>query len=119
MRIFGREPAVIAGVIESAILLAVAVGIFDWDTEQIGAIMAVVTIILGIIVAYLTQDTLLGLLTGLIKAGAALFLAFGLEFRPEVVATLTALVVAVAALFQRTQTSPMAQPTLANKDGYA
>jgi uncharacterized membrane protein YdbT with pleckstrin-like domain len=106
MRIFGREPAVLAGVIEAAIMVAVAVGIVHWDAEQIGSIMAVVTIVFGIIVAYLTHDVLLGLFTGLIKAGGALLIAFGLSVNPDVTATLTALVVALAALFQRTQTSP-------------
>jgi hypothetical protein len=105
-QLLGREPAVIVGVIEAAIMVAVAVGILKWNTDQIGAIMAVVVIVLGLITAFLTHDTLLGLLVGLVKAGGVLLAAFGLNLSPDVTATLIALIVALAALFQRTQTSP-------------
>lgn len=105
-QIFGREPAVFVGVIEAAIAVAIAVGILDWDTDQIGAVMAVVVVIGGIVTAFLTHDTLLGGLIGLVKAGAVLLAAFGLNLSPDVTATLIAFLVAIAALFQRTQTSP-------------
>lgn len=47
-QIWGREPAMVIALVESLLLLAMAFG-FDLTAEQMGAIMAPVAILLGLI----------------------------------------------------------------------
>lgn len=109
MKIFGREPAVIVGVLQAAIVL-LGNQLFDWNQDQILAVSAIVVIVGDGFVAWATHDTLLGVGVGLIKALAACAVVFGHGVPPDLVPQLIALATAVAAVYQRTQTFPVADP---------
>jgi len=109
MKIFGREPAVIVGVIQAAIVL-LGNQLFDWNQDQILAVSAIVIVLGDGFVAWATHDTLLGVGVGLVKALAACAAVFGHTIPADVVPQIIAFVTAVAGLFQRTQTFPVADP---------
>lgn len=116
MRIFGREPAVWVGFIEAALALLVALSILKWDAEQTALVVAVVATVFGIVTAYLTKDTMLGVLVGFTKATIALAVGFGLTLSPELTASILAFVTIAVGFFQRTQTSPAPMPSLAGEN---
>jgi Na+/H+ antiporter NhaC len=111
MKIFGREPAVIVGTIEAALVLLLSFGLFDLTQDTIGLIMAVVTAAFGLYLAYVTSETLLAGVLGLIKAVLALSAVYGFALSVEQTGALLAFVSVGFALFQRTQTSPLNTPT--------
>ena len=109
IKIFGREPAVWVGVIEAflAVLLSFGIGISD---TSYGPIMAVVVALGGFVTALGTKDTLLGALIGLIKAGLVLVAVYGVTITEQQQGALIAAVSVMFAFYQRTQTSPIANP---------
>lgn len=111
MKLFGREPAAWVGLIEAALALTVAAGLINITNEQTALVMAAVVAVFGVITAYLTKDTMLGVLVGLTKAVIALAIGFGFSLSPETTATIIAFVVAFVGFFQRTQTAPAEQPS--------
>lgn len=110
MKVFGREPAAWIGLIEAVIVLAVAVGL-GWSSEQTALVMAVVVSAFGIYTAWVTHDTMLGVVVGFTKAVLALLIGFGVALKPELTGALIGLVTVVVGFFQRTQTSPLEVPT--------
>lgn len=114
--IFGREPAAVVGLIEAFLAALFSFGLLDaigiTSTESLGLVMAVVIAITGTYVAYVTQDTLLGHVITALKALVALGTVYGLSLTSEQSGILIALVTAAFSLFQRTQTSPTAWPSL-------
>lgn len=110
MKILGREPAFLVGVIEAVIALAVAFGL-DLTTEQTALVMAVVVSVFGVYTAYVTHDTLLGVGVGLAKAVLALAIGFGLKLSPDQIGTLLAFITVVAGFSHRTQTAPADTPS--------
>lgn len=112
MKLFGREPAAWVGLIEAALVLTVALGWVSITSDQTALIMAVVVSAFGVLTAYLTQDTMLGVLVGLTKAVIALVIGFGLTLTPELTAAIIAFVTIAVSFFQRTQTSPADIPSL-------
>jgi uncharacterized membrane protein len=111
MKIFGREPAALIGVLEGILAFALTLNVFGLTADSIGAIMAVVVAAFGLYSAYVTRDTLLGVAIGLAKAVIALFAAYGLPLSPDKTGALIALITVVFGLFQRTQTDPLVTPT--------
>jgi len=109
IKIFGREPAVWVGVIEAflAVLLSFGIGITD---TSYGPIMAVVVALGGFVTALGTKDTLLGALIGLIKAGVVLVAVYGVTLSEQQQGSIIAAVSVLFAFYQRTQTSPIADP---------
>lgn len=115
-RIFGREPVVIANFIEGLLVCALA---FGWlnaiglgSDADIAIVMAVVSGGLGIYIAYVTKDTLLGAVTGFIKAAIPLFALYGYDLSQEQAAGILSAVALTFALWQRTQTGPSDKPSL-------
>ena len=111
MKVFGREPAAIVGLIEGALVLALSFGLFNLTQDTIGVIMAVVSAALGVYVAYVTRDTLLSAVIGFIKALVALTAVYGLPLTTEQTGALIAFVTVVFSLYNRSQTSPLSQPS--------
>lgn len=111
MKLFGREPAAWVGLIEASLALLVALSIVNITSEQTALIMAAVVAVFGVVTAYLTKDTMLGVLVGLTKAVIALAVGFGAHFSPELTASIIAFVVVIVGFFQRTQTSPADTPS--------
>lgn len=75
--------------------------------------MAIVVALFGVVTAYLTKDTMLGVLVGLTKAALAGFIGFGVQLSPELTASIIGFVVVLVGFFQRTQTSPADVPSFA------
>ena len=119
MKIFGREPAFWAGVIEALLALLLAWHQFDLTAENVAAIMAVVVAVFGVYTAWVTRDTMLGVLVGLSKAIIALLAAYKLELSVDQVASVIAFVTIVGGVIQRTQTAPLLNPTFKRVKPYA
>ncbi len=116
MKIFGREPAVLVGLIESALVLVLSFGLFNLTQDTVGAIMAVVTAAFGLYLAYVTKDTILGAAVGLLKAGLVLATFYGFSLSFEQSAALIAFVTVGLSLYQRTQTTPLETPSLSVRE---
>ena len=111
MKIFGREPAVIAGTVEAGLVLLLSFGLFNLTQDTIGLIMAVVTAALGLYVAYVTSETLLAAVLAFIKAALALSAVYGFSLSVEQTGALLAFVSVAFGFYQRTQTSPLVNPS--------
>ena len=111
-RIFGREPAALAGLIEAVLATLLAFNMLHLTGETVAAIMAVVTASIGVYVAAVTRDTLLGVVILLVKALIGLGAAYGFELGPDKTAAVIALTTVVLGFFQRTQTTPTAKASL-------
>lgn len=109
MKIFGREPAAWVGLIEAVVALLV-ITVLHWTNEQTGLVMAVVVAAAGLYTAWVTHDTLLGVVIGFTKAVLALLIGFGVELSPELTGALIGLVTVVLGLFNRQQTYPVSDP---------
>ncbi|HEY1179328.1 MAG TPA: hypothetical protein VGF17_24500 [Phytomonospora sp.] len=109
LRIFGREPAALLGIIEAVLAALVAFGL-GVTNESSGLIAAVISLAIGAYSAWATKDTLLGVLTGLAKAIVALVVYYGVTLTPEQVAAVVTLVPVFVGFWQRTQTTPVAAP---------
>jgi hypothetical protein len=107
--IFGRDPAVWVGLIQAALTLAAALWL-DWSNEQVGAVVLVVVLVGDGFVAWVTHDTMLGVVVGLVKALAGAALAFGYEVSAETLAAVVSFVTVGTSFFQRTQTFPSYDP---------
>lgn len=110
--IFGREPAAWIGLIEAALAFLVAV-LLHWSQTQVGLVMAVVVAGFSLYTAWVTNDTMLAVVVGLVKALLALFAGFGLTLlTPEQAGLLIALVTAGLGFWNRSQTFPVYSPPL-------
>lgn len=116
VKIFGREPIVISNAIEGILAALLAFGMLRGiginDAEDIAIVMAVVSSALGLYIAYVTKDTLLAAILGLVKASAVLIAAYGYELTAEQLAQLLGAITVVFALWGRTQTGPAKVPSL-------
>jgi hypothetical protein len=111
MKIFGREPAAIVGLIEAALVLSLSFGLFNLTQDTIGIIMAVVSAAFGVYLAYVTNETLLGAVVGLTKAVIALGAVYGLALTTEQTGAAIAFITLVMSFWQRTQVTPMDHPS--------
>lgn len=109
--IFGREPAAWIGLIEALVTLILVLWPGLVSATMIALIMAVITAGLGFYTAWVTKDTMLGVTIGLLKAILALAAGFGLHLTADQTGAVIALVTVVLGLFQRTQTSPIPDPS--------
>lgn len=100
--IFGREPALIASVIEGIVLLITAFGL-DLSAEQIASVNAVASLVLALYVAWGTVNEAAGVLLQLVKAGLVMLAGFGWNVGPERTAAIIGVVTAIVAAYQRTQ----------------
>lgn len=110
--IFGRQPAIWVGLIESALALGIAVGL-PLTPEQVAAVVAVVSAALGVYTAYVTTETLLAVVVGFAKAVLACAVGFGLNLSPELTGAIISFVTLVMSMFNFANTSPLAVPTFA------
>lgn len=111
MKIFGREPAFWIGVLEAVLALVLSWHKFGLTGENVGAIMAVVVAAFSVYTAWVTRDTMLGVLVGFVKALIALAAAFKFELSVDQVAAVIALTTIIAGGFNRTQTAVLKNPT--------
>src|SRR5687767_11887265 len=109
MKIFGREPAAFIGLISGALALLLSLNLFGLTNENVGLIMGAVTAAFGIYTAYVTKDTMLGVIVAFVNAIFALVAGYGFELSPDTTAAAIAIVTVMVGFFQRTQTSPLAK----------
>lgn len=115
MKIFGREPALIIGVIGSVITLLVAVNIPGLDAGAGAAATAFVT---ALIIAITTRPAAPALYTAVVSAGAALFAEYGLHATDAQVGAISGVILAGFALFGvRPQVSPSAEAQPEQRQG--
>lgn len=114
-KIFGREPAVLASLIEAGLALLVAFGVLAdlgiRGQQELALVMAVVSSALGLYVAWVTRATLLGVAVGFTKALIALAAVYGLTLTVEQTGALIAFLTLILGYFQRTQTEPDPAPS--------
>lgn len=114
MRIFGREPAALVGVLEGVLALLLSFGLFDLTQDRVGAIVAAVAALFGLLTAYLTKDTLLGVAVGLAKALLVLGATYGLHVSTEQNGAILAVITVLIGFWQRGQTSPAVVPSFSD-----
>lgn len=108
IKILGREPALIIGVIGAGV--AVLVGL-KLPGLSAGAGVAVVALLTAAITAATTRPVGPSLYVGVVVAGAALLAQYGIHLSDELVANLGGFIMAAFALFGvRPQVTPTASP---------
>lgn len=105
-RLFGVNPAALSGLIAAGISLAITFGL-PLSSDQEGLIMAAVTAVLGVYVAWVTTGTQLSLIVGAAKALIALGVGFGLPLTPDKTGALIAFLSLALGFFNHTQNSPV------------
>lgn len=111
VRIFGREPAFYVGVIEAALALILSWNVLGLTSNMVGGIMAVVVALSGVYVAYVTRDTMLGVLVGLAKAIIICMATFQITLTEPQITSVIAMVTILGGAFNRSQTAPAAFPS--------
>lgn len=99
MKIFGREPVYILAFISIALKLSAAYGL-DVSAEEQGAIMAVLSLLVALIAAFVLRTGAVGAaIVNLGQGALALFLAFGMEMSADQQALWMGAVETAVALF--------------------
>lgn len=105
--LFSKEPALILGFLSAALGLVASVGFHQLGPATVGAIVAVLTAVLGAAQAAFTRPVAPAAFVTLVAAVGALVAGFGFHVSPEVIGGVDALVVAFLSLLTRQQVSPM------------
>jgi hypothetical protein len=100
--VFGREPALWAGLLNTVIYLLGAY-VFHLSSKSEALLVAVAAAVLGLVVAVSTHDGVSAAILGLVKAAFAVSLGFGAHLSAATEAQLLAIAATVVALFVRTQ----------------
>ncbi|MFJ3948967.1 hypothetical protein ACIPXV_02710 [Streptomyces libani] len=106
MKIFGREPVVVLNTLSASLGLLVSLGFTGLTAEQAGAIVGIVTAILGAVAAAMTRPVAPQAFTTVVAAGAVLVATFGYEVSQATVGAINTLVLAGLTLLARVQVSP-------------
>jgi hypothetical protein len=96
IKIFGREPALVLGVIGALITWVVSLG-FDWLNA--GQATAITTFLTAVVIAATTRPIGPALFVGAVAAGAALFAEYNLAVSDAFVTGLGGIILAGFALF--------------------
>jgi hypothetical protein len=98
MKLFGRDPVVIAALL-SAALQAINMFWLHWTSDQTAAVNAAISVVLmALAAAFVSVDALLPLLTGVAQALVNVVLVFGVHLSADQVGAITALVTAGIAI---------------------
>jgi hypothetical protein len=115
MKLFGREPAAIVGAIQALLVLAVSFGWLDAvglkGQDDVALVVGVLAALSALYLAYVTSETLLAPVIEVFKAALALGVIYGFAITTEQTGMVIAALTAVFAAFQRTQVSPLPEPT--------
>lgn len=104
--IFGREPVMFLGLVETILTFAMAFGL-GISQEVFGPLMAVVAAGVGLYTAWATTETRLSAITGFMRAAIILAATFGLTLSDTQTGALITLVSVVFAWIHRDNTSPL------------
>ncbi len=113
MRIFGREPALIIGVIVAVISLLGTLGYSFLSADQAGLWIAVVNGVAAAIMAWTVRPMSPAVYTYAVGVIVALATGYGLTFTPEQVAAVNGLLIGILTLVTRNQVSPIPTPVTA------
>ena len=102
MKILGREPAALLGLVAVIVKLVAAFGI-EVSGEQQAVINAVAAAAVGLALAVMASDGVGAALVGFIQAAVALAVGFGLDWSAEQQAVVLSVAAAVVAMWDRTQ----------------
>lgn len=106
MKVFGREPVVVLNSLSAVLGLIVSLGVTSLSADQSGAIVAVVSAILGAIAAAMTRPVAPQVFTALVAAGAVLVATFGYDVSQSTVGAINTVVLATLTLLTRVQVTP-------------
>jgi hypothetical protein len=95
VKIFGREPSAILGLVAVVVQFVSAFGL-EVDANTQTAVNAVAAAAIGLILAFQVSDGIIAALTGLAQAGIALGMNLGLDWSTERQAAAMALVTVLA-----------------------
>jgi hypothetical protein len=105
-KILGYEPVVVLNALAAILGLIVSLGFTGLTTDQAGAIVGVVTAVLGTIAAVLTRPIAPQAFTTLVAAGATLIATFGYHVPQNIVGAINTAALAILTLLARGQVSP-------------
>lgn len=109
-KILGQEPAFLVGVVEAFLAILLTFGLFGLSQETAGVIVATVSALLGLIVAYATKTTLYSALIGFAKAALVLAVTFGAPLTDSQTGALIAFIALVAGAYLRNGTDSLETP---------
>lgn len=111
--IFGREPAAIIGAIQAGLVLVVSFGWLDGigisGQDSIAIVVGVLSALAAVYLAWKTSETLLAPIIQLFQAFLSLAAIYGFHLSNDQTGFVIAAITSVAALFHRTQTTPLAK----------
>lgn len=114
-KIFGREPALWAGLINTGVFVLGST-VFHLSAHQESIVIAISAGVLGFVVALSTHDGVSAAILGLVKAVLAIALGFGLKLDADKQAFLLSVAATLSAMFVRTQAT--AKVTAAQAAGH-
>lgn len=100
--IFGREPALWAGLANTIIYL-VGAFLIHFTKDQEAVLVAAFAAILGVVVAFSTRDGVSAAILGFFKAALAVALGFGAHLSADEQAVIMSATATLTSLFVRTQ----------------
>lgn len=103
IKILGREPSAWIATVGAALVALAALGVPFLSAGQAAAVTALVA---ALILVATTRPIAPAMVTGVVTAGAALLVEYGLNAPDATVATISATVMAVFALITRHQVAP-------------
>ncbi|MEV0826024.1 hypothetical protein [Nonomuraea rubra] len=115
MKIFGREPALVLGLLSAGLQLVTAL-FLPLTTEQVAAINSIAAAGLGVWTAFATRNldggkSIKAAALGFTQAGITLGLVFGVSLTDQQTASIMAFVALLGAVFVRQQSTPTATST--------
>ncbi|MFG1710117.1 hypothetical protein ACFLIM_43810 [Nonomuraea sp. M3C6] len=115
MKIFGREPALILGLLSAGLQMLTAV-FLPLTTTQVAAINSIAAAGLGVWTAFATRNvdgghSVKAAVLGFAQAGITLGLVFGVSLTDQQTASIMAFVALLGALFVRQVSTPASPPT--------
>jgi hypothetical protein len=116
----GREPVKIGALIAAILGLVSGLGL-PVSVDQQGLINGAVVLIIGIINTWVvSEEKALPLISGVVQAVLSVALSFGLLLSPQVQASIMTFVVALVAMWQRTQvTAPVPAEMVSRRGSHA
>jgi hypothetical protein len=107
MKLFGREPALVLGLITSAILLIGTFGLSAFSGDQAGLAVALVSALGTAAIGIFTRPLSPSLFTAVVAAAVPLLASYGLNIPIETVAALNSVVIAFLVFLTRGDVSPV------------
>jgi hypothetical protein len=112
MKIFGKEPAVWAGVLQAMIAVVLVLGVFPMTAEQNAMVQAASAAVFALLTAVFTKSVSTAVAVSAVQAVLAVLVGFGLNLTPDQTATLIGALQLALAGFLRQNTEAAVNPGL-------